>query len=85
MDLDFVGFQLAAKRIDFNDPRHAPQLERDLPVENRAKVHLAEGKTRLRTDLELINLAHPGRNRSHLRITHSRRNVFPRHLQPFIH
>ena len=39
VELHFIRLQLAAEGVDFDDARHGPQLEGDVPLEDAAQVH----------------------------------------------
>src|SRR5690606_30872778 len=62
VDLHLVRLQLAAVRVDLDDPGHRPQFEGDVPFEDGAQVH--QGLT-LATHLELIDLAQPTADGAH--------------------
>ena len=57
VDLDLVGLQFAAKRVDFDNSRHAAQLVGDLPVEDFSQLHGRVVVSGLGADLELVDLA----------------------------
>ena len=63
VELDLVGLQLAAVRVDLGHAGHAPQLVGDEPVEDRPQLHRRDARLAGRLDLELEDLAQRRRDR----------------------
>ncbi len=76
--MDLVRLELTAKGVDLDDPRNRPQLERDLPIQNRPQLHRRPAligvrvvviACRVAAGLELVNLAETAGDRAHLGLT----------------